>query len=220
MLQARWDRPSTQWIRGLRQFADLLYPQVEIAVAKTLRAAVRAGRANIPVFDGDLQRDLQMLGIPRRLSAGRGLRLRGSVGFTDATVQPADESNRGPSPFAIGLGKHSPSPAAGSHGVYLYHPSGGSSKGRAKLVKWMKKHGGPEYQSLPDAPSKDDVEKWQAAVEQSTGVKPKPFVQVDPSLTATDFLWALVEDDGDPLMSELIAHVALAVERVWQRGPV
>lgn len=214
MLQARWSRESEEWVRKLPKFADLLFPHLAAAVNKTMRWGIREARPDVPVFEGDLQEDLQFVFGPRRMGNYK-LRVLGIVGFTDATVQPEMESGKGPKPFAVARGKHEPG-AAGEHGVFLYHPgSGSSTKGRAKLVRWMQENAGYPYTELPDSPDKEDVQKWQQDVENETGTKPRPFVVVDPSLSATDFLWQLIAQDGDPMVSVLVDNVYRAVGRIW-----
>ena len=211
MLIAKWDRPSETWIRDQKRFAERLYPHLRLAMAGTLNWAVGQVRPNIPFFEGDLRRDFRALGIERLTT--RRLGVRGSIGFTGATVQPAMESAGGPSPFAIGLGKHAP--GASVHEVYLYHPgTGGSTKGRAKLVRWLKSRDA-RYGGLPDAPTKADVREWQRRERIATGKQPAPFVTVDPSASATSFLWDLIAADGDPLMGELANRVWQAIRRVW-----
>jgi len=213
MLRVRWDNKSEQWIRRLGEFADLLYPHLGRAISKTMKFAVLTAKPRIPVFEHDLERDLRVLGVVRKFN--RKLRVVGTMGFTDATIMPSYESKNGPSPFSIPMGKHKP--GARPHGVMLYFPgTKGSTPGRAKLVRWLKQHGNAMYQSLPDAPTKEDVDEWQQRVETATGVKPPPFVEVDPSQSATDFLWWLIEQDGDPLASVLVDNVMRAVKRVWE----
>ena len=208
MITVRWDNDSAKWISGLSQFGDRLFPFMYTAFRRTLRYAQTYARAEMPVFEGDMQRDLRILGIERK--SNRKLRLVGTLGFSGDTIMPVDESAHGPAPFSVPWGKHSP--GASAHKVYLYHPkTGGSSKGRAKLVRWLKQNAGGDYGGLPDAPTKQDVTEWQ----KGSGLP--PWVVVDPSLTATDYLWGLIADNGDPLAGVLVENVMRAVKTVWER---
>ena len=208
---ARWSASSAHWIRELPRFPDRLYPLLEIAAVRTARNLMTMIKPRIPVFEGDLQKDFRLLDA-RPYGNLRGA-VRVTIGFTSATVMPEEESVSGPRPFAIGMGKHEP--GATAHRVYLYNRAGASTPGRAKLIRWLKEHGGVEYDSLPEDASKADVALWRREVEQTMGFRPRAYVDVDPSRSATNFLWWLVDESADVSFSILIRHVIPAVRRVW-----
>ena len=206
MFTARWDKDSVAWISDLKRFADLLLPGARGACARVAQHTVNRARVDMPVFEGTLRNDFRVLSMKTK----RGRTLTGfSVGFTSATVMPEIESAGGPKPFAIGLGKHAP--GAQAHRVMLYNPStGGSTPGRAKLIRYLKSVNSARYGDLPDNADKEDVDEWRRG-------HGRPYVWVSPQSSASDFLWNLIENDGDPLMEELAEQVWNAVARVWTK---
>lgn len=204
MLQARWDRDSAKWIGDLHKFAGLLVPGIRGAMDSTARKYTAIAQKRVPVFEGTLRDDLRVLRMGLR--SGKSL-CNFTIGFTNATVMPEIESVGKAKPFAIGWGKHDM--GAKAHTVMLYNPrTGGSTAGRAKLIRYLKSKDSTKFGGLPDNADKEAVEKWRYETLKATGRHPKPWVMVDPQESATDFLWALIANDGDPLMGELVEQAS------------
>ena len=205
---ARWDRDSEQWIDRLKSFVDLLVPGVRGACDRVAAHTVTQARANMPYFEGGLKNDFRVLESKGR--TGKGLVLgKFSVGFTNSTVMDAIESlDSNSKPFAVGLGKHH---GADAHRVMLYNPrTKGSTPGRAKLIRYLKSVNAEKYGSLPDNADKEDVDKWRRG-------HGRPWVWVNPRTTSTTFLWDLMADEGDPLLTELVELVWNQMAMVWSR---
>ena len=208
MITVRWDKDSERWIAGLTQFSDLLFRPMRDAIGRTLSLHVLpTAKELIPVFEGSIRDDLRVLGI-ERVGKGKRLHLVGTVGFTDKTKMPEMESTGGPAPFSVPWGKHSP--GAKAHKVYLYHHgTGGSTKGRQKLIRWLKQNADADYSGLPAAPTKEAVTEWQ----KTSGLP--PWVVVHPSITATNYLLGLARYASTSDM--LVRNVMMAVKLVWER---
>ncbi|MHB8994556.1 MAG: hypothetical protein ACYC63_04825 [Armatimonadota bacterium] len=219
MLKVTWDKDSEEWIGRLRSFADLLVPGVRGASSRVAVVTVMQARSRMPMFEGAMKRDFRVLSERRR--QGNGKIIGGfAVGFTSDTVMPSMESYRGASPFAIGYGKHQGETEGGAveHAVLLYNPkTKGSTPGRAKLIRYLKAKGGGFFSGLPENASKDDVDKWRLETFKATGTRPRPWVDVAPRNTASDFLWSLMAEEGDPLLGSLVEQVWAEMSIVWSR---
>jgi len=184
---------------------SLMHDVVRDAALAGLREGLSRGldaaRDHAPYFEGDLCRALGVDG-PRLSLFGT---VEGSIKFTrDTTIVDASDVFRAPQPFNYGWAKHSP--GAQKHFVYLYNPrTGGSTRNRQKLVRWVKAHlEGAE--GIPDAPTKKWFDEHPDVPEGLT---------VDPSKTATPYLSFLIENDGDPLGWWIAQSFFVRVRRGW-----
>jgi hypothetical protein len=208
-LSFKWDDASSAWIDTLPQrLNNSLRSGAVQAIKSGLAEALRLARSSIPTFEYDAVRALGLFGLSEQPES-----VRMSLGFVrdSVYVDESDVWDKAQSPYNYAWAKES-SDAAKPHRVWLYNPStGGSTKNRAKLVRWLKSKGG-KWDQLPDAPTK---ETWNAKRDESF---PPPYVDVDPSKTATDYITKLIADSGDPLASLILDNPALdeALRRAWE----
>lgn len=123
----------------------------------------------------------------------------GHIGFVNGNTLVEDiDVWTAPMPFNYGWIKHEgeQTPSAHPHKVFLYNvATGGSTKGRQKLVKYLKNKYGDPWTQLPDAPTK---ETWDN--KPNGEYFPPPFVYVDPNDGATPYLSQLVTDKKEQFL--------------------
>ena len=210
-LSFKWDTASQLWIDTLpARLDDALKTGMVRAIKSGMAVALGSSRfrASGFKFEGDIARDLGLFGL--KVKDGT---VEMSLGFIGGKViVDASDVLTAPTPFNYGWAKEASEPAK-AHTVWLYNPrTGKSTRSRAKLVRWLKQQGGI-WGMLPDAPTKETWNKKGNAENF-----PPPFVKVDPSKSATDFITGLIADDGDPLATWILESPALdaALRAAWE----
>lgn len=210
--EIRWDDASKVWIDTIpERLTTSLRNGLIRAIRSGLAEALRSARAGMRPFrfEGDAEDALNTLSIRVERDS-----IKAGIGFTKSSViVDSDDVVTAPQPFNYAWAKES-AYGADAHRVWLYNPrTGGSTPNRAKLVRWLKAHGG-NWDKLPDAPTK---ETWNDKRREDTDFPP-PFVDVDPNKSATDYLTSLIENDGDPLATMILDNPALdeAIRSGWE----
>ena len=209
----RWDDPSQKWLDELpERMQEALLMGADGGLRSGLQKAVRVARQNAPYFEGEIRKALGFW-MQGRTNWGQGV--RGYVGFPGPGRIWMDDIDvvEAPTPFNYAWAKEK-ADAAETHTVMLYNPrTGGSTKGRAKLVRWLKQKYGGLWNKLPDEPTK---ETWNN--KPNDEAFPPPFVEVSPAATATDYITGLISNGGDPLASWIIESVEFwePVRRAWE----
>lgn len=213
--EIEWSPESRAWLQDLPNnlrrwcrdsFQSAVDIELDVVVVTARQEAARM------TFEGDLVGSINRTSfvIGRGMRGGPAVIARGMVSLSpDATIVDASDVLHALTPFSYGWAKHAP--GAGEHRVMLYNPrTGGSTKNRQKLVRYLKSKG-PNWDQLPAAPTK---ETW-----EGPGAKdlPPPFVTVHPHLTATNYLLGQVDAGGDPLLSLIVERAYDALAAQWSR---
>lgn len=211
----KWDKDSERWIDGLEdRFGDALITGLSLAFKSGMSWAYKTSRSNVPVFESWAKDSLHLFGFKSDRNS-----VRMSLGFTSSRIFVDDSDVVADlHPFNYAWTKES-SENTESHIVCLYNPrTGGSTKNRKKLVRWMKQHGTgkPDWSKLPTAPTAEFWNKKRTKDERLNF--PPPFVRVSPEKTATDFITGLYKDHGDPLMRKILEDRQLtdAITVAWE----
>ena len=216
--QIEWSPESQAWLQDLpNNLGGWCCQAFQDAVDVGLDSVVVTARQEVARFDGDLAGSINRTSfvIPRRRGRGWGaatevIIARGMVSLSpDATIVDASDVLHAPTPFSYGWAKHAP--GADEHRVMLYNPrTGGSTKNRQKLVRYLKSRGS-NWDQLPDAPTR---ETWEGPDAKDL---PPPFVTVHPQRTATNYLLGQVDAGGDPLLSLIVERACDALAVQWHR---
>jgi len=194
-LSFRWLPETSAWINQLDTLPRRLFHGLRPAALVALRRIIAESRATMPIFEYDMWRDLRI----HELVVGAD-HLVGRVGFTKATVMPAEESvDRSTAPFHYPWGVHD---GVRRHPVWLWSRSTG--RGRAKLIRWAKSKGIIPA-TVPEKGSKKEIRG-------ALGDAP-PYLIV--RHRGVPFLYEALENVGDDLMLEVADRLGV----VWSGHP-
>jgi hypothetical protein len=204
-IEWEWAPASAAWIEAMpTMMTNAVRSSAMVAMRVSLKEGRDLARGEVTVFDGGL-RDAIQYSRPSR----SGDEVSGAIYVDNSTlVEDIDLGPNSISPYNYGSAKHSP--GHGEHKVYLYNPkTGESTKGRQKLVKWLKANKGGRYVTMPDAPTREYFRTTKGAG--------APFTTVDPSKTAKPYLSFLTVNNGDPLAGMITHRFFAGVREAWSK---
>ena len=206
-----WSAESKDWIKTIPQRLYVgLHESGKVGVNDAADKIIARAKENVPHFEGWLRDAIKSHSEVDNIGGAMEYSL--SVGLTGNAhmVDESDVWDDSTRPFSYGAAKHTP--AAKKHRVWLFNPdTGGTTKNRQKLVRYLKSKGGI-WSDLPAAPTK---EYW----ENTKGKKnvPPPFVNVTPSKSATDYLASSFDlSHGGWVAAIVFKNVYPRVKRVWR----
>ena len=206
-MQVRWDERSLEKLDHLAdQFCDQLLGLLAEGLVDVAESyVVPRAKHDAPFFEGTLARDVGVWESPH-IRGDWATLLIGESGRL-FTYTEGDPSPDGPDPFSYPLAKHD---GARAHRVWIYAPDGGAgSLARAKLRRYYSQIAG----DVPETRDELREQNRQAAPQDRI----RPFLDVDPALTARPFLAETITGAGAAITTDLLStYLRKHLQRIWR----